>query len=95
MKITELFLEPVDGLDNLPCQFVVGEGAANYGRVKGIEFKGTNHGTTGHTGMPSYIISFDSGVRVGVPYERMVQTTVDTNKKHADEDVGAIPPLPD
>lgn len=95
MKITELFLEPVDGMDNVINQFIVGEEAGNYGRVKSIEFKGTNHGTTGHTGMPSYIISFESGIRKGVPYERMVETTVDTGKRNDDEDVGAAPPLPE
>lgn len=95
MKITELFLEPADGNPMIATQFIVGEEVGNYGRVKNIEFRNTNHGTTGHTGMPCYVITFESGIRKGVPYERMTETTVDTGKRPTDEDVGAAPPLPE
>lgn len=93
MRITELFLEPVDGMEHVASQFIVGEESGNYGRVKSIEFKGTSHGTTGHIGMPTYVVTFEDGVRKGVPYERMIETTVDTGKRPTDEDVGTAPAL--
>jgi len=70
---------------------VLGEEFENFGRVNGISFRGTIHKTTGSTGLPCYILTFEnSDVQAIIPREKVVYLTTDNAKQNA-----AVPELPE
>lgn len=86
-RITELFTKT-------DKHYILGE-ETNIGRVASISFRKDIHKTTGHSGMPCYVVAYyNNTVQTVVPYQLMVEYTTDIDRQ-VDEDVGHVPELPE
>lgn len=65
------------------------------GCVETISFRRDIHKTTGHSGMPCYVIRYvNSTVQTVVPHHAVAEYTTDINRQ-VDEDIGNVPELPE